>query len=245
MTVNNRRLTESMLVAYVDGELDADQAVEVAEALRDDPDAQATVALLRRSATAVREAFDVPQHRPLPDRLLALFDVEGQATGANRPERSRDGDAGGEVVLLPRSRRPLAADWHRALLPVAASFVALLVGFGAGALYRADRSGNEGQQVELAGSPTPGPAASLFEETLYRALETGADGERFAYEQAASGVRGTVTPIGPVATRAGLPCREFHREETGPAGRRSANGLACRGADGGWTVLLAADENGS
>jgi surface antigen len=246
MSVDKRWLTESMLVAYVDGELDADQAAKVAEALRDDPEARATVALLRCSAAAVREAFAVPPDRPVPERLLALLGAEPKATGSGAPERLQDEHAGGEIVPLPALRRPAATGWRRFALPVAASIAALLIGFAGGSLYRAGGAADGNGNLELAGASTADPAEGRFEEALYRALESGEDGERFAYDHAASGVHGTITLLDPVATRAGLPCREFRREETrNGAVDIAGGGLACRGADGGWTVFLSGNEDGS
>src|SRR3989304_245062 len=65
---NARRWDEGLLVAYVDGELDSDRARAVAATIRDDAEAQAIVAALRRSAAAGQGALDEPPHPPAPAR---------------------------------------------------------------------------------------------------------------------------------------------------------------------------------
>lgn len=64
------RLDDSILVAYVDGELDAGTARTVTEALIRDPEAQEKVRLLRESASLVRTAFEDPAYEKVPLDLV-------------------------------------------------------------------------------------------------------------------------------------------------------------------------------
>ena len=219
---NARRWDEGLLVAYVDGELDPERAQTVAATIRDDVEAQAIVAALRRSAAAVKGAFDEPLHQPVPARLLDALE---------RGDRDR-------VVPL-RGRR---FDLRRSLLPLAASLAALVVGFGGGYFIQGtDRD----QSLRLAGTATADPAAERFEETLYRALAADAMGDPFAYDDPESGARGTVTLLGRVDTNLGGPCREFRHEATRGAATTVAQGLACRAGDGSWSVLVLPTGGGS
>ena len=111
----NSKLSDELLVAYVDGELAPERAAEVAAALADDADARQSVEVFRQSAEAATDAYDEVASQPLPDRLLKTIGAPGTA-----------GDA---VVDLTSRRRP-AREW-RAALPLAAS-IALIVGLGAG-----------------------------------------------------------------------------------------------------------------
>ena len=113
----NSKLSDEILVAYVDGELAPERAAEVAAALADDADARQTVEVFRQSAEAAKNAYDAVASQPVPDRLL-------KAIGA--PVTTDDA-----VVDLASRRRP-ARGW-RAALPLAAS-IALIVGLGAGYL---------------------------------------------------------------------------------------------------------------
>ena len=57
MNQQPRVWAESLLVAYVDGQLDAAQAQAVEAALRDDAEARAIVGVLRASGSAVKRGL--------------------------------------------------------------------------------------------------------------------------------------------------------------------------------------------
>ncbi|MGH7102944.1 MAG: anti-sigma factor family protein [Acetobacteraceae bacterium] len=69
-------LSDTTLLAFVDGELDAAAQEKIAHELADDPAAAETVRLLRSSAALVRAAFAEPGWEAVPERLVAL--VQGQ-----------------------------------------------------------------------------------------------------------------------------------------------------------------------
>ena len=126
MNQQPRVWAESLLVAYVDGQLDAAQAQAVEAALRDDAEARAIVGVLRASGSAVKQAYDEALERPLPAGLRDLFaDVP---PGATTPSA--------EIVAF----RPRRTAMQR-LLPLAASIAALLIGFGAGYVSFGNRAG--------------------------------------------------------------------------------------------------------
>lgn len=76
------RLTNEILSAYIDGELPADEATQVALALTRDPDAVRRLDALRRGDAALREAF--AWMRPGEIDLTASI-----AAGMRRAEQSR------------------------------------------------------------------------------------------------------------------------------------------------------------
>jgi anti-sigma factor RsiW len=112
------------LIAYLDGELDAERAMEVAAAIASDPALDREAQALGETAVALRAAFDDVLHEPVPDRLLA----------------AARGELGGDKVVRfpePRKRSTVqpAGGWqHWATLPVAASVACLIVGGGLGYL---------------------------------------------------------------------------------------------------------------
>jgi anti-sigma factor RsiW len=116
--------SDELLIAYLDGELDAESASEVAAAIARDPALAHESQRLAETAAALRAAFDDVLHEPVPERLL---------TAAR-------GETGGEkVVRFPEPRKPAAtrpaADWRRwAALPIAASVACLVIGGGLGYL---------------------------------------------------------------------------------------------------------------
>lgn len=208
-----RGWSEDMLLAYVDNELDPRQAAALETAIHGDPEARATLALLRRSAAAVRTAFDAPLSEPVPARLLAALE---------RPKGARTGG--------PRPALPLG----RALLPLAASLVALFVGFAGGFLYR-DR-----EAMVVPAAAVGDREEERFASALQQALEAGDTGTPVAYEVPDAGVRGSVTILGPVETGLGVPCRTFRHEAIRADGTSRSLGLACREPSGAWSVLTIA-----
>lgn len=206
---------ESMLVAYVDNQLDPAQTAAVEDVIRNDPEAQAIVGVLRHSAAAVKSAYDRPLHEPVPQRLLA-------AVGAASPVNAN-------VVPL---RRPLRHS-RQFLMALAASFAALAIGFGAGYVEFAPAG-----KITAAGGGTGDIAGTgQFEAALYRVLEQDSPGTGLSYSDPAVGVAGSVVIVGPVATGFSDGCREFRHESSGPQGSTVAHGLACRSADGDWSIL--------
>ena len=217
MTRQPKPWVESMLVAYVDNELEPSQRAAVEEVIREDPEARTIVAVLRRSAAAVKTAFDRPLREPVPTRLLAAAGAEdGSAvTGNEMPWRFRS----------PRLARPVVT-------ALAASLAALVIGFGAGYWQAAPGGG-----IRLAGSPAEGTETGPYEAALYQALEDSDPGVEVSYVDATNGKRGAVTIIGSVATGVGGSCLEFRHEWSDVGTKIMSRGLACRSDTGEWSVL--------
>lgn len=204
---------ESLLVAYVDNQLGPDQMAAVEATIRDDPEAQAIVGVLRRSAAAVKSAYDQPLNEPVPERLLAAIGVANPSTGAN-------------VVPLRRPTRLLPS--RQTLMALAASIATLAIGFAAGYM----QSGRGGDIT-----PATGGTSEQFEAALYRALEQDQPGAKLSYQDMASGATETVTVVRAVTTGVSNDCREFRHDSAGVAGATVSRGLACRSSSGDWSVL--------
>ena len=217
MTKQPKPWVESMLVAYVDNQLEPAQMAAVEAIIKEDPEARAVVAVLRRSAAAVKTAFDQPLHEAVPTHLLATV---GAADGS--------GAAGNNVVSLIARKLQFSRSTITAL---AASLVALAIGFGAGHWQAAPGGG-----LRLAGG-SDGVESGQYEAALYQALEDSSPGTQVAYVEAAGGRHGAVTIIGPVATNVGGNCLEFRREWSDAGNKVMSRGLACRSDTGEWSVL--------
>lgn len=141
------RMDDVMLMAYVDGEVDADTAREIEAALAGDPALALRVQHLRDSAMMARGAFAEVLHEPVPDRLIAA--LGGPARASDR--RAPDGGAGSEATsntaanVVPLKRRTGSWTARRAALgwAAAASVAALVIGYGVGEMRP--------QSLELAG----------------------------------------------------------------------------------------------
>jgi len=216
MTKQPKPWVESMLVAYVDNELESAQMAAVEEIIREDPEARAIVAVLRRSRAAVRAAFDRPLDGPVPERLLAAVGAESSAIQGN-------------VVPL----RPMRLGNRATVMALAASLAALVIGFGAGYWQAAPGDG-----IRLAGSSADGTESGQYEAALYQALENSNPGTQISYVvDAAKGRRGAVTIVGPVPAGVGGDCLEFRREWSNAGSDLVSRGLACRSDTGEWSVL--------
>lgn len=121
------RVDDVMLMAYVDGEVDAETAREIETALAGDPALAIHVRQLRDSAMMARGAFAEVLHEPVPDRLIAALGGPAAPAAA----ASAGTSSGDNVVALKRrtawAPRRAALGWA-----AAASIAALVVGYGVG-----------------------------------------------------------------------------------------------------------------
>ncbi len=130
---------DELLIAYLDGELDAAAAAEVAGMLERDAALGERARRLAESAAMLRAAFDEVLHEPVPERLLAA------ARGT------------GKVVHMPQPRarraKQILADWRSWIaVPIAASIASLVIGGSLGYLAGTSPSLNpaETQNLNLA-----------------------------------------------------------------------------------------------
>ena len=205
-------LDQETLVAYVDKELPPAQAAMVEAALMQNAAAREAVRQLRLSAAAAAHAYDAVLNEPVPDRLLLTAGIGGA------PAASR------------RSRWPM-----RRLLPLAASLAALAIGLAGGYELRLIQV----DQVEgyVPAAAVVDPLNTAYESTLMPALDSGAEGQAFAYTGTA-GDHGNIKLGRRFTTSFGAACREFSRRETRGGSTQDSAGIACRGADQSWNVML-------
>lgn len=90
------KVSNEMLMAYVDGELDAGDSARVEQAMREDADTASAVASARALRDRLRQAYAPVLDEPVPERLLAAANVGRDAQAAET----------GNVVPL-RSARPV------------------------------------------------------------------------------------------------------------------------------------------
>ena len=202
------------LMAYADGELEAEAAAEVEAACLADPEVQARLDAMLRSAAMTRAVCDGPVHAPVPDYLVARVMTYGAETV---PEERKT-----VVPLLPRGvKRVLDARHGWA----AAATVALFIGFGVSqswVAYQTD-TGIEG----VAG------ASPVMRQAVNQALETLPNG-RVAPVALTEGLQGSVTPLRTFVNGQGLYCREYILEISGNDAVDERVGVACRHGVGDW-----------
>jgi hypothetical protein len=119
-------ISDETLMAYADGELDADQKAAVESAMREDPQIEKRLAQHRALRQRVHAAYSAELSEPVPERLLAA------ARGAARTQ-------GSKVVSLEEARaamkrnasqaRPPRAQWRTAGTIAASVIVGVSLGF--------------------------------------------------------------------------------------------------------------------
>lgn len=114
-----QKVTDEMLMGFVDGEIDADTAAMIERTLAADPGLASRAEKLRASRVVLREAFGDARREPVPDALVSA--ALGETSG--RREASI-------LTFAPRN-------WAKAALPLAAC---LAVAFGMGG-YLAGQAG--------------------------------------------------------------------------------------------------------
>ncbi len=201
------QLTDETLVAYVDGELSAEEAAKVERALNADQRVREAVQMFRDTADWSRRAYDDVLHEPVPDRLITAASGEGDHAPASAPRHA------------PARRSRIAG------LAMAAS-IALAVGVAGGfGLFQVTGSGGGG----ISGPLTVGAVDKSG--SLHLALESAVSGTLIA-----AGDGGNVMPLTTFLGRDGRPCREFQAVTAGRAGLSAAFGIACRSPAGSWHV---------
>jgi anti-sigma factor RsiW len=112
--------SDDRLIAYLDGEIETTERLEVEAWLQADPAARERLAALAESANLVRLAFDEVLHEPVPERLIAAARGEKMSL-----------EPSGEVVLFRSHQKagqtaPSRRWWIG--LPAAASLFGLVAG---------------------------------------------------------------------------------------------------------------------
>ena len=217
-------MDDERLVAYADGELDADAARAVEAAIAADPKLAETIAALRTDLAALRAAFQEPLRAEAPQRLTDAVDV------AFAKRRASQG-GGGRAWFR-----------HPAFGAIAASIVAVMVGF-AGADYFAER----GVEREVARLEEMRAAdQEMIDAAFALALEEHASGSPARWHNPDSGSTGTVEPLRTFKIATGQWCREYIQATLfrGWQERRTTQrAIACREAGGLWKTRLRLGED--
>ena len=135
--------TDETLMAYADGELDAETASQIAIAVTNDTTIAARVAVFARSREAIKQGFSPPT--PASDALIAQVRQLAAPQQVARPSNV--------ITLADRRKVPLWA------VPLAAS-IALALGLSAGLLRSAPGTGT-GTEIAASILQDPGLATAL------------------------------------------------------------------------------------
>jgi anti-sigma factor RsiW len=111
-----QRIDDVMLMAYVDGEVDATTAREIEQAIADDESLARRARSFRETATLARGAYGDVMHEPVPERLIAA--IRSPAVSVATPAV--------KVLNFPM-RKPIVSTWRTAGWAAAAAVAAVAI----------------------------------------------------------------------------------------------------------------------
>lgn len=253
-----KQLDANTLVAYVDGELDIEAALQVETLLAKDPEAREVTEMLRNSASLVRAAHSHVLHEAVPDRLLDSFDAAAVADELNgdivppylvnmildAPEGGGESTtpvlAKASMQAAPAPAISLARRRSIAAFATAALFAAVMV--GGGMTFQKYMSGTN--RVDLAQqAKTIAAMDDPWREAAFQeALETKKSEAALIWANPENGRSGAIVPVKTYRRDDGTFCRAFRTVDTGAAPDQPNYGVACReaGEDGRWVKTVEA-----
>ena len=210
-------VSDQMLMAYADNELDAASRAEIDALLPARPDLAVRIAQFMRTRHDVQQAFNSILNEHVPAALLDS--VRSLPLGNSNVEPFRKPSASRSSAM-----RGATSSSFRTYTAMAAS-IGLLIGCASGWYARAVANSPVG--IESVAAPDAGIRATGAIQT---ALETGVSQVPVAI---ASVEGGTVVPLTTFRGKDKRYCREYEISSDS-----RYQGLACRNAKGGWDVVF-------
>jgi len=208
-------LDESTLIAYVDGELDAETVRLIENKLSTDATAKKYVEHLREIAALSRIAFNATLHEVVPQALKDTILKNAAIEEAS----------GNVVAFAPRANN----EW-RIALPMAAAVACLFLGLGGGYQYSKTTTENA---LKLAAF-TQQQDQSAMDLALNQALEVNISGDTQSWSNPDSNRSAAFTPVRTYQDKSGTFCREYRKDIHTDDQAETTFGLACRDDQGQW-----------
>lgn len=219
-------LSDEMLMAYADGELNSVDRMRVERALATDPSLAKRIEAFAATRDALQRVFSPVMGTEIPDRMLRAIRETPMPVkfGAARP----NGIAGSGL-----SKAIAGASFWEWLRPGLAFAATLLVGVSLGSVLQRGaveggvRADAAGELISVAGGRVQASGA------LAQVLERRPSGKEVAVGEGGGAAR--ITPVLTFRSNGREFCRQY--EIQGEAGRAFA-GYACRSADGAWVIQM-------
>lgn len=231
-------ISDEMLMAYVDGQIAAEDRVRVEAYLATDAESRTRLQVFIDTGPALARALDAATARPMPAWLSET--VLGSAIALEESRVSRRADQGfGTLPAGGQSAGGLKAAIGRGiagLWPVAAgAFASMLVGITIG--WNLDVTGARSPARDLIISSADGQLRAGTD--LSKALETAESGNAVALSGRDNAAR--VTPVLSFQSLHADVCRQYRISGSTTSGNGSGSsfeGIACRAADGTWQINM-------
>jgi len=219
------KITDEILMAYVDGELTPSEQKEVEAAMKSDPTIESRMAVFSETHEILSGLYDEPMHRPVPDRL-----IDSILIGTNAPDHAApstgvrsDGSwiSGILEKWLPRGRVGYSALAAYSVIVLAAGFL----GWQLGAL-NINQAQDDNMLVQYQHEQL------LALGRLNTALDTVSSGQKLVWSDNANADR-WIKPVFTFRTPTHSYCRQY---QIAMAAGNGFTGVACRNDEGAWQI---------
>ncbi len=211
------KISDELIMAYVDGELEGEEAEQVRRALATDPLLRERAAVFEQTGRELGKLFDAPMHLEVPGELLDTVREDGGPSLFHRLGLLLEGFFHLEVV------RPV---------PAAGFVVILVLGVILGTRFLLPPA------VDFISSPERNPA-------FLQALEQSPGGTLLDLGKQGDGEGAGLLLVATFQDRSMRFCRAFEVTVSGGKNPGVAEGVACRNAGGNWSMVARVKEEES
>ncbi|HID70019.1 MAG TPA: hypothetical protein EYP35_06060, partial [Desulfobacterales bacterium] len=201
------KISDEIIMAYVDGELDKEQSDTVRKALKSDPHLQKKAALFQDTSSMLDGVYDAPLNEEVPERLLNTIKTYRIETPWEK------------ISSFFRMLFPAPAIQH----PLATALVAVLI-IGAGLF-------------SYLKSPLPTVTSDypplVRSEAFRNGMETIASGQIITIAE----YKSQVIPLTTFQDKSQNFCRQFEVTTGSEDNQIFSQGIACRPLDGAWNTV--------
>jgi anti-sigma factor RsiW len=222
-------ISDELLMAYADGELDNSERANVETCLQQSPDVAARLAVFSATGRGLANIFDKPMLEPVPQRLVdAIYAPASVAAQVSGPAIGLAYENVIPFAVRKQQARAASRPAFQQQLSLAAACVTLLA-VGAGSYWFFNQTaGKTGETFALAQSSSGDRIASA---ELANVLDT-VLGDKTAVAVIA-GKEATIKPLFTFATADKNFCRQY---EIMRGQAQAIAGVACRSGAGQWHV---------
>lgn len=213
--------TDEILMAYVDGELDAAECARLEDALEQDEALRSRLSVFEQTGRELSGLFAEPMNEPVPPHLLDLV-------RSARIEPPKQGLVERATAAISRVMSSVMPASPRGAMAVA-SVATFAIGLSLGVLMQSGGSGGPGDRVALIEVQDNQVWARA---ELKTALETLASNDILTTAGNGEGAL-TIAPLLTFRDKANRFCREY---AVGGSPEAAATGIACRDVAGQWIV---------
>ncbi len=214
-------ITDELLMAYADGELDGAEQRRIELYLANDPASAQRLAMFTQTGRDLGRLFDQPMREAIPERLLqTVLGPSGQSATATMKLAPRQP---GFLTALIEAFFPVHTGWQSA-----AAMTALVVVGGAAGWTLNNTHGNQSASSSLA---TLVDGALVAGRDIGRVLDGAPSKTVNAIGQQAAGI--TVTPSLSFQSVSGSYCRQY---ELSNMSGSLFSGVGCRTDSGEWRI---------